>query len=227
VKWLIIAVVISIAVGGADLFGRSVGEIGIVGSFLGNGPWENWNGQWLALVERDGGFELRHVTIITSRDEKPICGDIGFTVNASPALGELVLLRGFPDVKAGPVVTGFHGKKFLHPGESLSGSLGGHGHWSLVAFGTVRPPFYDLQYTDYEIWITVGGHQATVFSAERLDGDGLPEILWVGDLDGDRVADIVADLRTHYNVHNYVVFLSSLAKGGLVGEAGSLYTWGC
>ena len=112
------------------------------------------------------------------------------------------------------MVTGFHGGKFfgkfLHPGESLNGTLGGRDHWSLTAFGTVRRGSYDFEYTDYEMWMFSGGRQAGVFSLERLDGDGLPEVLWVGDLDGDRVADTLADLRTHYNVHKYLLFLSSL-----------------
>ena len=226
-KWLQSStIVMTIALGCQGAFGQSGGEIGMVSYFLGNGPWASWSGQWLALLERDGGFELREVSVTSSRDEKPICGDIGFKVDASPAPGAL-LLRGFPGIKAGPVVTGFHGTKFLHPGEWLSGSLGGHDHWALVAFGTVRPPLHDVQYTDYEIWMTGAGRQATVFSLERLDGDGLPEILWVGDLDRDLVADIVADLRTHYNVHHYVLFLSSLAQTGLVVEAASLYFGGC
>jgi hypothetical protein len=116
-KWLqSITIVLTIALGCQGAFGQPGGEIGMVSYFLGSGPWASWSGQWLALLERDGGFELREVTATSSRDEKPICGDIGFNVDASPAAPGALLLRGFPTIKAGPVVTGFHGRKFLHPG---------------------------------------------------------------------------------------------------------------
>lgn len=228
-KWLQAGtIVMTFVLGCQSIFAQTVGEIGMVNTFLGNGPWANWSGQWLALQERDGGFELREVTVTSARDENPICGDKGFIVNATSADPSILLLRGFPGIKAGRVVTSFHDRKFLFPGESLDVSLGGDDYWHLFAFGTVRPPLYAHQYTDYEVWMSGGGREAKVFSLKRLHGDGLPEILWVGDLDGDRVADIIADVRTHYAGHNYVLFLSSLArKGQLVIEAASLYTWGC
>ena len=228
-KWLQTGtIVMTLVLGCQSIFAQTVGEIGVVGDFLGNGPWENWSGQWLALLERDGGFELREVTVSSKPNENPICGDKGFIVNATSADSSILLLRGFPGIKSGQVVTAFHDRKFLLPGEHLDVSLGNGAYWHLYAFGTVRPPLYDHQYTDYEVWITGGGREAKVFSLERLDGDGLPEILWVGDLDEDRVADIIANVRTHYAGNHYVLFLSSLAgPGQLVAEAGSVATFGC
>jgi hypothetical protein len=228
-KWLqTVTIALTFALGCQGVFGQTMGEIGMVGYFLGDGPWADWSGQWLALQERDGGFELREVTVSSKRNENPICGDKGFIVGATSADPGILLLRGFPGIKAGQVVTSFHGRKFLLPGEHLNVSLGSGAYWHLYAFGTVRPPLHDHQYTDYEVWMTGGGREATVFSLERLDGDGLPEILWVGDLDGDRVADIIADVRTHYNLQHPILFLSSLARPGqLVAEAASFVTGGC
>jgi hypothetical protein len=210
----------------------------MVGHFLGNGPWASWSGQWLTLLERDGRFELREsfelrlVTVSSMRDQNPICGDKGFVVEAEPAEPGDLLLRGFVALKPGPVVTAFNDRKFLLPGEWLDVSLGGDAGWRLHAFGTVRPDLSagldDAQFTDYQVWMMGDGRRARVFSLERLDSDGLPEILWAGDLDGDRIADLIADLRTHYAGHHYVLFLSSLARAGqLVGKAASLSTGGC
>lgn len=232
-KWLqSLTIALILTLGCQDILGQTVGEIGMAGQFLGDGPWANWSGQWLALVARDGGFELQVVTVNVTRDEKPICGDRGFTVHAPPADPGTLLLRGFPAIKSGRVVTAFDDRKFLLPGEHLAVSLGGDASWRLHAFGAVRPDLNagldDARYTDYQVWMIGDGRRAPVFSLERLDSDGLFEILWVGDLDGDRVADIFADVRTHYAGSHFVLFLSSLAGlGQLVGEAGSLATFGC
>lgn len=227
-KWLkgVIAIA-TIAFGCQGALGQSRGEIGMVGYFLGDGPWASWNGQWMALSYRNGGFELEKVTVTSTRDEKAICADFGFSIKTAPEVDSVLLLRGFKFIKPGPVTTGFHDRKFLHPGESLTGSLDGKDHWSLTAFGTVRPPLYDLQYTDYEVVMTAGNRQGTVFSLEHLDGDGLPEILWVGDVDGDRIADVFANVRTHYAGSHFALFLSSLARTGIVAEAGSIHIPGC
>ncbi|MBH0177717.1 MAG: hypothetical protein HP491_07570 [Nitrospira sp.] len=232
-KWLQTgALVMTLVLGCQSIFAQTVGEIGMVDDFLGNGPWANWSGQWLALLERDGGFEIREVTVSSTPDENPICGDKGFIVNATSTDSVILLLRGFPGIKAGQVVTAFHDRKFLLPGEWLDVHLGGDAYWGLHAFGTVRPALYggsdDSDFTDYQVWMTGGGRRALVFSLDHLDSDGRPEILWVGDLDGDRVADIIADVRTHYAGSHYVLFLSSLAgPGQLVAEAGSVSTHGC
>lgn len=226
-KWLqTVTVSLTLALSCPGTFGQTVGEIGMVGSFLGNGPWEGWNDQWLALLGRNGRFELREVTVNVTREEKPICGDRGFIANAPPADSDTLLLRGFPTITSGPVVTAFDGRKFLLPGEWLDIPLGDNAHWRLRAFGTVRPDLNagldDVRYTNYQVWMMGDGRKVPIFSLDVLDSDGLPQILWVGDLDGDRGADIFADIRTHYAGHHFVLFLSSLARTDLVTEAGSV-----
>jgi len=40
-----------------------------------------------------------------------------------------------------------------------------------------------------------------------VDGDGLPVLLWIGDIDRDSLPDLFVDFRTHYNTHKYILFL--------------------
>lgn len=225
VKSVIAIAIVALCCQGA--WGQSRGEIGQIGYFEGDGPWASWNGQWMALLYRNGGFEIGEVSVTSTRDEKSFCGGSGFAVESSDSAAVGLLLRGFSTIKAGPVIVEFNDRKFIYPGESLRGFLDGKNPWSLTAFGTVRPPLYDLQYTNYEVVMAVGERQGPVFSLKRLDGDGLPEILWVGDLDGDRIADIFADVRTHYAGSRFTLFLSSLAETGIVAEAGSIQATGC
>lgn len=224
----------ALSLGGPSLLGQTAGEIAMVGSFLGDGPWARLRDPWLTLLEREGGFELREV-IVSSTPEKPICGDVGFNVRAADAKPGTLLLRGFSAVKAGPVVAAFNGGrfgKFLLPGERLDLSLGGENGWSLHAFGTVRPAVGagrgEARITDYQVQMIGNGRTGVVFSLDGISNDVPPSILWAGDLDADGVVDLFADLPKHDAAHHYVLFLSSVARAGqLVAEAASLTTVGC
>src|SRR5262245_2913045 len=111
---ILLSVALTLLSGGASAFALSkgqtaaAGEIAIIGSFLGHGPWSRWGGRWLTLQERENGFELREV-IVSSTRGKPICGDVGFNIRAANAKAGTLLLRGFSAVKAGPVVAAFNG----------------------------------------------------------------------------------------------------------------------
>jgi hypothetical protein len=234
-KWLPIALIAGIlALDIQRIHGQTAPEIGMASSgFLGNGPWVNWSGRWLALMERNGAFELRDVPVSSTRQTIPAAcdGNKGFVFNvtASPAPPGSLLLRGFSSIKAGPVVTAFHGNRFLFPGEFLSLSLGSENQWLLEAFGTARPaPPSDPRITNYQVQLTKGSRAATVFSLTAVDNDRPPEILWVGDLDSDGVPDIFADVTNHYNLHRFILYLSSPQRGGqLLVESASLTTGGC
>src|SRR5262245_17381326 len=220
--------------GAQSLLRRAAGEIAMVGSFLGDGPWARSSGRWLMLLERNGRFELREVAV-SSTPEKPVCGDVAFNVRAADAKPGTLLLRGFSAVRSGSVVAAFNGGrsgKFLRPGERLDLSLGAENSWSLHAFGTVRPAVGagrgEARITDYQVQMIGRGRTDVVFSLDVLDNDGPPTILWAGDLDADGIVDLFADLRTHYAGHDYTLFLSSVARPGhLVAKTASLTTVGC
>jgi hypothetical protein len=206
------------------VLGQSGGAIVMTGSFLGDGPWARASGRWLLLAERDDGFELREV-VATSTRVKPVCGDVGFSVEVvevPQAKSQMLLIRGFPTVKAGPVVTAFKGTKFLLPGEFLHLPLGTE-HWALHAFGTARPTnaggLGEPQFTAYQVQMTGRGRMAPVFTIDRLDNDAPPRILWAGDLDADNVPDIF-----YSHSYRFVLMLSSTARNGqFVSEAASFH----
>jgi hypothetical protein len=142
--------------------------------------------------------------------------------------GAVILIRGLPAVRAGAVPVAFHGDRFLHPGEQLSIRLEGDNYWLLQAFGTAQPGATGTKFRDYQVLLGRNRHSAVVFSLPQLDPDGLPTILWIGDLDADGVPDILANVRTHYAGALYALFLSSKAKTGeLVAQAASLRISGC
>ena len=228
----IVTLAIAFLVGGQGAPARASGQMAFVG-WIRDGDTARLTGQWLALVEQDRGFELREVTVGRKR-EHPVCGDPGYALIAPGVKASTLLLRGLAQLKTGPVVTAFaggKGGKFLLPGERLDLALGGDDNWSLHAFGTVRPAVNSglgaAPITNYEVHMVGRGRSATVFSLARVGNDGPPQILWAGDLDGDRVADVLVELQG-YPGSRRAVFLSSFAEPGqLVGKAASLDTAGC
>lgn len=54
------------------------------------------------------------------------------------------------------------------------------------------------------------------------------QLLWAGDLDGDRRLDLLIDLTWHYNLSQRMLFLSSVAAPGrLLRKVGLFETIGC
>jgi len=44
---------------------------------------------------------------------------------------------------------------------------------------------------------------------ERTFFDGIPNLIWAGDLNGDKKIDLLLDIRNHYGVRHYALYMSS------------------
>jgi hypothetical protein len=212
----------------AAMLQAQAAQLLVTGHQLGVGPWGRADGEWLALQRLDAEFVLRPVTVRADR-ETPICGDVGFNVSADGQPTGTFLLRGIPALHPGPVTTFFAGHRYVTPGDSLRLPST---EWSLSARGIVRPYTSAAQgaarTTRYGVSLEKRGRTGTIFSLPGIDNDGPPEIIWIGNLDGDDIPDILADVRTHYAGHHYTLFLSSAAKvGQLVARVAALATIGC
>ena len=65
-------------------------------------------------------------------------------------------------------------------------------------------------------------------AAYKIDAHKSPQVIWVGDLDGDNRLDLLLDVSNHYNVSEYTLFLSSQrGKNPHVGKAAVFRTTGC
>jgi len=132
----------------------------------------------------------------------------------------LFLVRGIDGLSEREVTTEFHGKNFFYPGQRMQVE---GGLITLTAFGTYQKnerPF-STGLRNYSVEYTIRGqdwHQYhllaeyPVLTAE----EGLPNLIWVGDLDNDGWVDMFWDLSGHYAVHIYTLFLSSLTKEGFL-----------
>jgi hypothetical protein len=203
-------------------------QLMVTGHFIGPGPWARVGGPWLALEQDSSESMLREVTV-RSTPETPVCGDVGYFVSADATDAGTFLMRGIAALRPGPIKTFVAARRYVAPSQTLQ--LGDDG-WVLYGEGTVKPAVNagrgETRTTLYRLLLKDATRKAVVFSMPAIDNDGPPDVVWVGDLDGDNVPDILADVRSHYVGHNYKLFLSSAARPGqLLGEVAALETLGC
>jgi len=140
----------------------------------------------------------------------------------------LFLVRGIENVGLGPAsiltaeserYSSFDGgSNYLRPGESLTLKLG-RGEYRLTAHGkydSTRPDSDRLVLGYRLALIGPDGQSQDLGAPARFAEDGVPVLLWAGDLDRDGKIDLYMDLTDHYNVRDYVLLLSSHASGGLL-----------
>jgi len=193
---------------------------------------------WFGLYQTEKGYELIpsrisiesiNDAIVDDKDQKT-----GKKVSVDEPSEPLFLVKGLKNLKSGLVKTVFSGKKFLYPAESISFKLGGKNYYNLTAFGEVKDreggkPF-EIIISNYSIKISRSPweYSQVLVSFDLLAMDGIPTLLWAGDLDGDGKLDLLMDLTNHYNLTVYTLFLSSLSEGNnLLKKAAEFRTTGC
>ncbi|WBA44174.1 hypothetical protein [Hymenobacter canadensis] len=84
---------------------------------------------------------------------------------------------------------------------------------------------------DYSLFFSarVGGTETRqLLVTHPAFDDEMIDILFVGDLDGDSIPDVIINKSNHYNVTNPALFLSKPAgKGTLLKEVGEHRSIGC
>lgn len=202
-------------------------EILLDGAYHADGPWAEADGEWLALVADDDGFELVRTQVNVLRVES-IMGGQGYEVETTETREVIVLIRGLSGLELGPVPAAFYGWKSLDPGELLALELPSENTWTLLAFGCVEPAIHNLRYRDYRVVLGQGTRRGEVFSFPEFYGEGMPTLRWVGDLDADGVPDILAEIDTGGVGAHHALFLSSAAEEGeIVTQVASLRVPGC
>jgi hypothetical protein len=234
---LFIVALFVLHLGSVRIQGSSKSEIEIlrVGQFHGKEVSAKSGEMWFGLYLTMDGYELipSEITVETCYDD--VRGEnTGKKVLVDQPKEPLFLIKGLENLKSGPVNTVFSGAKFLHPAESMTLKLGENGYYTLVGFGKavdrgVARPF-DIAIRNYKIeisrypWV----HTQVIASFNIIAMDGLPTLLWAGDLDRDGKLDLVMDLTDHYNVSEYVLFLSSMSEGNnILRKVATFRTVGC
>ena len=201
--------------------------LALPGDVLGEGPWPEGGSRWLGLYQEEGGYRLRSVRL-SIRTVDHACAGSATRISAPGPDAPLFLVRGVPGLRAGPVRGAFHGRLFLYPGQSRSVQVRDDLWYAFQAFGTALAVGQEALFTEYALWLRQAARAQRIASFPRLAADGVPEVLWAGDLDQDGKLDLFADLRQHYASHRYALLLSSAAApDSLVRVVGHFDVSGC
>jgi hypothetical protein len=138
--------------------------------------------------------------------------DTGKKVTVGGDRAILVMIRGVPELAAGPVPTLFLGYPGLGPGDWLP--LGAGADTGLLP--TLRFHFEPSEGHEgrHRLVVSDDGRTQVLADDMRFDTEKGGRFLWVGDLDRDGRPDLLLDTADHYNVTQLTLYLSGCADEG-------------
>lgn len=198
---------------------------------------------WWGIFPEERGFTLQPAPVTVTIEYDAVM-DVegektgrGVTVpqNSKPVF----LIKGLPNPTEGPLASAElpDNLHFLYPGQQLNLSLVKGKqveNRSLIAMGSVRAHtvWGAIYFHDYH-FLLVAGRQPD-YTTQELGHikpfvlDGVPKLIWAGDVDRDGELDLLLDVTWHYNLSHYALYLSSAAKEGeLVAKVAELIRTGC
>jgi len=188
-------------------------ELLFASDFYHNQVHANEGELWYGLFPLGTAWELDstriHVTPLNAG-----CIENGLRVTVSRAEHPLLLLRGLPDLHLGRVQSVNASDFRLRPGESREFTWRGR-PFRFQARGSpgLQPRNYELSLVDRMAGLT----QRIVTYHAPHGRDGIawpPDVIWIGDLDGDGKLDFFADLKMFETPGQWALFLSSAAQPG-------------
>lgn len=208
-------------------------EIAIIrtGTYHGNEVITDSGPGWFGLFRVDSTCELLPVAVTVRQAYDPIIGDsTGKRVDIDRPGEPLIVVTGIERLEAGPVPTSFAGDQFVNLGQEIDFAEKGGYPYSLSAVGEarLRNGSGEMLYYNYSLVLRHADTRQTIIEYPVLALDGLPTLMWAGDLDRDGRLDLIMNLTNHYNVHLYALFLSSEAgPGELVRKVAEFRSVGC
>lgn len=190
---------------------------------------------WYGLSNSNKTFTLKSVNVSLDKCHDVVVDEEGDTT------GVLVISEGEPlfliqspnQMVEGKVASLLIASQELEPGKLVGLGSFDERHFSLAVTGNItdegnRQP-YDLLIKNYQLKLyDQDANSQILVEFEQISYEGLPMIYWAGDLDRDGSPDLILDIRNHYNVSHYALYLSSAAdEGQMVKFVAELRTTGC
>lgn len=197
-----------------------MGQIALPGQYHGDEAPLAASEGWLGLYPQSQGLVWREIAPRFRPTVDPVLDLPGEETGVEIAVsGErpLLMVRGVPALKPGPVKRAANARTRMAPGsvEALEGGL------SLVAT-LDEEGRYVLRLEDAQ------GRTQILCTHELLYDETVPTLIMAGDLDMDGRLDLLLDTSNHYNLSRLTLFLSSSAgPGEWMAPVAALQTTGC
>lgn len=191
---------------------------------------------WKGLFKSADGYYVANTGLIIKKAHDDMFDDKGQTtgveVNKSVKDSVLILFSGITDIINRPVEQINVKATELLPGQSTR-FKNNNITYTLYATGSRKYDIATKDYviTNYRLFIktVINGRlfDQMLASGPRFD-DALTQILFVGDIDGDKVPDLILDTTDNYNVEQPTLYLSrSATNGNLLTVMGLHVITGC
>jgi len=211
------------------------------GRFLIDPPRIELTEQWFGLQHIGDEWALVRINpkVAAVGPSREICGDRATDISVDIdgirqpiALdgtgGLLFLVSGIQGLSERPITTTLSGPRFLYPGQEVNVGIQASDLYTLEALGTATRENTDFVFVNYVLWLREGRRAQELASFGRNWLGHPRQIVWAGDLDGDRRPDLLFDFPLGDVGQNFVLYLSSAAAGDqLVSRVATFSTPGC
>jgi len=187
---------------------------------------------WLGLYSTDSGFALEPMLVAYSKCQDVVIDEdrdtTGALISVDSDNDPLLLIQTDGSLTVGLVPMYVSRTVFINSDTTIV-----FDHYQLVGRGDVDEsearPDSDPLFLNYTVTLYDDHDSSQVLvHYDRASTDGMPQLLWAGDIDGDNQTDLILDITNHYNVRHLALYLSSkAAPGKLVKLVAQLRLTGC
>lgn len=187
---------------------------------------EVWQGAehkpWMALVQNDSAFQLQPSRLQVNSVFDPVL-DKGRQVRSGREVsGEhpntLFFVTGMTRLQSNEVDTVGYPNQVILPNTSIDLKYKGKTYTLAASGDSIQQEGAESYSVQNYKWIVTGAKNGRKITQELASDENFESaiyvLLWVGDLDGDGIPDLLADLSNHFNTSKVTLFLSSLAEKG-------------
>ncbi len=178
--------------------------------------------QWCGLFcSKDGKYRLSPTKAISSRVVDPIIdGDsgekTGWHIEAQSPDSCIALIEQLPELKERTVEAISFEKNYIYPEDTLKFTYLDAEYTLYAAGKTKRNEKGEIEtVVGYRLYIIAkikGKAYRTLLATSMLFEEKMMQILFVGDIDGDGIIDLIIDTANHYNSLKPTLYLSTYAE---------------
>nr|WP_322623770.1 hypothetical protein [uncultured Flavobacterium sp.] len=183
------------------------------GFFHGDEVWDYAaDMKWFGLFSGKDGYYIANTEITVKNVNDPVLDETendktGKEVKASVKDTALVLISGSEFITPHKVQSFAPKKTELLPNEKVEFSFKGKNY---RIYAKSKDYSHGKEIVNYKLYITDGTATTLLTALPQFD-DTMVQILFIGDIDGDDIPDLLLDNTSHYNVSSPTLYLSKPA----------------